>query len=73
MCVLFLDFCLFGLFFLPILKVQQATPISLLFKTGSLFNEIPPWALFLLLISGFCMYIQLHHAQEKGLITEIFF
>ena len=41
-CVWFLDFCLFGLFFLPILNVQQATSISLLFKTGSLFNEIPP-------------------------------
>ena len=30
--------------------------------------------MFLLLrISGFYIYIQLHHAQEKGLITEIFF
>ena len=27
----------------------------------------------LLRISGFYMYIKLHHAQEKGLIAEIFF
>ena len=28
---------------------------------------------YLLRISGFYIYIQMHHAQEKGLITEIFF